>query len=193
MTLRDKYGDEPWRQLIDTAALRSPIGPADLLIAHNAGFGRPFCGHSLTCFPARPGLAPTLRSTGRRGDMKAPSSDICSGKRDIFMRVIVRSTIALLFWRSWLAKWTDRCEKASKDDPVDTGFKPLKYILFLAECSDHTGVAHDPMDVPIFLSISNCCGDLNGVIVQSRFTGRPRLTAKRHPLRSQAAHWVKPG
>ena len=51
-----------------------------------------------------------------------------------------------------------RCEKASKDDPVDTGFKPLKYILFFAECSDHTGVAHDPMDVPIFLSISNCCG-----------------------------------
>ena len=26
------------------------------------------------------------------------------------------------------------------------------------------------MDVPIFLSISKCCGDLNGVIVQSRFT-----------------------
>ena len=41
---------------------------------------------------------------------------------------------------------------------MDTGFKPLKYILFLAECSDHTGVAHDPMDVPIFLSISHCCG-----------------------------------
>lgn len=30
-------------QSIDTAALRALIGPADLLIAHNAGFDRPFC------------------------------------------------------------------------------------------------------------------------------------------------------
>ncbi|WP_210266000.1 hypothetical protein, partial [Rhizobium rhizogenes] len=32
----------------------------------------------------------------------------------------------------------------------------MKYIRFL-ENGDHTGVAHDPIDFPIFLSISNCC------------------------------------
>lgn len=30
-------------QVIDVAALRALIGPADLIIAHNAGFDRPFC------------------------------------------------------------------------------------------------------------------------------------------------------
>lgn len=30
-------------QSIDMAALQAPIDPADLLIAHNAGFDRPFC------------------------------------------------------------------------------------------------------------------------------------------------------
>jgi hypothetical protein len=39
--------------------------------------------------------------------LTAPSSDICSGKQNIFMRVIMRSMIALHFWRSWLEKWTD--------------------------------------------------------------------------------------
>jgi hypothetical protein len=94
-------------QSIDMPALQALIEPADLVIAHNAGFDRPFCEAFPICFPARPGLAPTPRSTGRRGGMKAPSSDICSGKQDIFMRVIARSTIALHFWRFWLEKWTD--------------------------------------------------------------------------------------
>jgi DNA polymerase III subunit epsilon len=30
-------------QMIDTGALRDLVGPADLVIAHNAGFDRPFC------------------------------------------------------------------------------------------------------------------------------------------------------
>ncbi|MGM4986272.1 MULTISPECIES: hypothetical protein [Rhizobium] len=33
----------------------------------------------------------------------------------------------------------------------------MKYIPFCEESGEYTGVAHDPVDAPIFLSISNCC------------------------------------
>jgi hypothetical protein len=95
-------------QTIDMAALEALIEPADLLIAHNAGFDRPFCEAFLTCFPVRPGLAPTPRSTGRRGGMKAPSSATSSGKQDIFMKVIALSMIVSHSWKFSPVKSMDR-------------------------------------------------------------------------------------
>lgn len=62
-------------QSIDVAALKELIEPADLVIAHNAGFDRPFCEAFSHLFPARPGLAQTPRSTGLRAAMRGPSSD----------------------------------------------------------------------------------------------------------------------
>ena len=62
-------------QSIDMAALRELIEPADLLIATMPVSTGHSARHSLLYSPARPGLAPTPRSTGRCGDMKAPSSD----------------------------------------------------------------------------------------------------------------------
>lgn len=51
-------------QAIDILALRALIDPADLIIAHNAGFDRPFCEAFSPIFLTRPGLARTPRSIG---------------------------------------------------------------------------------------------------------------------------------
>ncbi|MCZ4088666.1 3'-5' exonuclease [Sinorhizobium psoraleae] len=52
-------------QMIDLPQLRSIIEAADLIIAHNAGFDRPFCEAFFPSSPARLGLAQSLKSTGR--------------------------------------------------------------------------------------------------------------------------------
>lgn len=63
-------------KMIDIQALRALIEPADLVIAHNAGFDR----HSVKCshqsFLARPGHARIRKSTGRHGISRGPSSAI---------------------------------------------------------------------------------------------------------------------
>ncbi len=74
------------------------------------------------------------------------------------------------FSRTAMWKSGDGCEKASKGDPVEMGLEPLKYIPFCGESSDRIGVAHDPINVPIFLSISNCCRGSH-----RRPIGNPRL------------------
>jgi hypothetical protein len=71
--LTDITDDMVVGQSIDMTALQALIAPADLLIAHNAGFDRPFCGAFSHLFRATPRLALTLRSTGRRADIRARS------------------------------------------------------------------------------------------------------------------------
>lgn len=63
-------------QSIDMSALSAIIEPADLVIAHNARFDRPFSEAFSPIFPTRPGPAQTPKSSGRREAMKVPNSDI---------------------------------------------------------------------------------------------------------------------
>jgi hypothetical protein len=48
--------------------------------------------------------------------------------------------------------------------------KSLKYIPCCGESGDHTGVAYEPLVVRCSYQFQTVTGDLNGVIVQSRFT-----------------------
>lgn len=62
-------------QSIDIAALQAPIDPADLLIAHNAGFDRPFCEAFSHPFSGKAWACSNAEVDWSSRDMKAPSSD----------------------------------------------------------------------------------------------------------------------
>lgn len=61
-------------QVIDIAALKALIDPADLIIAHNASFDRPFCEVFSQTFARKAWAYSNRKLTGHRGGMKAPSS-----------------------------------------------------------------------------------------------------------------------
>lgn len=60
-------------QMIDLHQLHAIIEPADLIIAHNAGFDRQFCEAFSSIFAGRHGFARARRSTGPPPTSKAPS------------------------------------------------------------------------------------------------------------------------
>lgn len=73
-------------QVLDMRALRSIIDPADLIIAHNAGFDRPFCEALSPVFSGKPGPARTPKSTGPPVASREASSAIWSDRPDFSMR-----------------------------------------------------------------------------------------------------------
>jgi DNA polymerase-3 subunit epsilon len=62
-------------QVIDMSALRVLIDPADLVVAHNASFDRPFCEAFSPAFAGKAWACSTRKSTGQRAGSKAPSLD----------------------------------------------------------------------------------------------------------------------
>ncbi len=60
-------------QIIPRAKLEALIGNADLIIAHNAGFDRPFLERFSPVFENKPGHVRSRRLTGRPAALKAPS------------------------------------------------------------------------------------------------------------------------
>jgi hypothetical protein len=78
---------------IDISALKALIDPADLIIAHNAGFDRPFCEAFSPIFAGKAWACSNAESTGRRAVSKAPSSVISSVRPVISTKAIAPSTI----------------------------------------------------------------------------------------------------
>lgn len=88
-------------QTIDVARAQALIEPADLIIAHNAGFDRPFCETSPGLSRRRHGLVRSPRLTGRRGVSKERSLATLSGRQATSMTDTARSTTASHCSRSW--------------------------------------------------------------------------------------------
>lgn len=87
-------------QLIDMASLSALIQPADLIIAHNAGFDRPFCEAFSPIFAGKAGLARFRRSTGAPAASRARNLVISSARPAIFTKATARWTTATRCWRS---------------------------------------------------------------------------------------------